>query len=448
MSKVIIFGAGPTGMTLAWLYSRRGFNVTVYEKWKGGGGSWATKWTDDGYFTHHSPQVLATSYVNTFNIWNEMGIDTSRFLTNADTSWIDSLKNISPSDFVKLAIPYLRYASGTLPNITVEKYFEDSDLTREATKSLLDLCYLAEGVPPSVMTMDEIYGVFDQNIFYKTMEMKEATDSPNGYATLMQERLEAEGVKFVWETSLLKLKEGGVAHLERNGNTFNVTAGEDDHMIIAIDPGNLIDVIERSDPNIQNNWGVDLPRFLRDGLYHSLSIQFHFDEPWLPKLASDTNRGSDTQWGIICVQVPNTIAPSSLSSTILNLSHVKGLSPQEIKTEAWRQIKKANPYFPEPFKTTFGEGATYNGATGVWSFDMSAAAITVNGELAATGNIKNLHIVGPLNNRRFKATTMEAAVESAILFSGGSVQHSLTLSSVIIFLLIVIVIFTVVSKIS
>ena len=443
MSKVYIFGAGPTGLTLAWIYSQKGFQVTVYERWKAAGGSWAAKWTEDGEFTHHSPQILSTAYVNTFRIWNEMGIDKSKFLQPYKSSWRDAI-NMNTRELLLMAVAYLKYATGVLENTTVQEYFKSSNLSKEAEKSLVDLCYLVDGVPPSKMTMDEIFGVFDQTFFYSTMEMKEASDSPNGFATLVQQRLEENGVKFVFNASLYDLSyTAGRIHATGRmtydkKERFLVTATGDDHVILTMDPSSLINVINRSDSKIQNNWGIDLTDFLADGVYYSLSIQFHFDEPWLPELSEATKRGSSTPWGIICVQVPDTIAPSSLTSTILNLSHVRGLEPEQIKIEAWRQIKEANPYFPEPSNITFGIGSTFDGE---WNFDMSAAVRTTQGSLTPTGDIKNLHIVGPVNDRRFKATTMEAAVESAILFSGDSVKQSVTLSAVIIFFIVITIVF-------
>lgn len=442
MKRVYIFGAGPTGLTLAWIYSSRGYEVTVYERWKAAGGSWAAKWTEDGDFTHHSPQILSTAYVNTFAIWKEMGIDRSKFLTPYKSSWRDAL-NLGVIDLGLMGTAYLQYATGTLANTTVEDYFSSTIISEEARQSLYTLCYLVDGVPPSKMTMDELFGVFDQTFFYSTMEMKEASDADNGFAELAQKRLEKEGVKFVFNASLSNIRyandritaTGKMTY--DNTQRFFVSPTEEDHLILTIDPSSLIDVLSHSDESVRNNWGIDLTRWLKDGIYYSLSIQFHFDEPWLPELSDETKRGASTPWGIICIQVPSSVAPSTLSSTILNLWHVRRLQPEQVKWEAWRQIRDANPNLPEPSHITFGEGSTYD-QYGDWNFDMSAAVRTTQGSLPATGKIPNLHIVGPVNDRRFKATTMEAAVESAILFTGGIVRPSVTLSAVILYLIIVI----------
>ena len=50
MSKTIyIFGAGPTGLSLAWLLSKEKENkIIVIEKYVYGGGTWTTRWKSMG----------------------------------------------------------------------------------------------------------------------------------------------------------------------------------------------------------------------------------------------------------------------------------------------------------------------------------------------------------------------------------------------------------------
>ena len=72
---IYICGAGPTGLSLAWLLKNRGIDIVIIEKSKIAGGSWATKYTKTGLPTQHSPQVFSTSYLNTLKMWEEMGIE-------------------------------------------------------------------------------------------------------------------------------------------------------------------------------------------------------------------------------------------------------------------------------------------------------------------------------------------------------------------------------------
>ena len=79
-----------------------------------------------------------------------------------------------------------------------------------------------------------------------------------------------------------------------------------------------------------------------------------------------------------------------------------------------------------------------------WSFNISSACRTVLGPINAYGIREDIAIVGPLNYRIFKPTSMEAAVESALRFVGKKVKTSRTLSSIIKFVMYMVVIIVVI----
>lgn len=426
MSSVHIFGAGPTGLTLAWIYGRQGRHVTVYEKYSKVGGSWAAKWTPEGEFTHHSPQILSGAYVNTFDLFREMDIEKGMFLIPYDSNWREM--DMELSDYLYLAYAYMTYVFKGLENVTVAEYFKGR-LSEKGSIQVYRLCYLLDGVPPSVMTVDELFRTFDQTVFYPTFEMSEASDAANGMGTLWQKALEEIGVKFRFDEELKSIKSGTSLHLTTSERSISVPDNEE--VILALDARGVIKVLDHS-PDIAASFGPNWRSHLGGGIYNSLSLQFHLSEDH-GGVNGDTQKGMSTEWGIICVQLPGSVTPRgvTLSATILDISLVEGIGAEAVKREAWRQIRDANPNLPrEPDSITIGEGTSYS--NGSWSFDMSGYARTTMGPFNPRGEIQNLSIVGPMNSRRFGATTMEAAVEAAKLFAGSSIQNSSTLSSVIL----------------
>jgi hypothetical protein len=444
MSNVYIFGAGPTGLTLAWIYANRGKKVIVYDKYETVGGSWATKWNDDGLFTQHSPQILSTAYVNTFDLFNEMKIDRNRFLKPYNSSWRDM--DLEIGDLFVLSMAYINYMFRNLEQITVEEYFGDS-LSERGKASISSLCYLLDGVPPSKMTMAEMFGSFDQAALYSTLEMsKSCDDKIDGMGTLWMRALENVGVEFKFNTELINIEYNGFtfkANIRNDCGTDSVWISRPNELIMAIDPGGLVRVLDRS-PEVRWSWGnwFRTRNHLTKGIYHSLSIQFHFDEDDI-YVTKGTEKGTTTEFGIICVKVPSTVTRLSggtLSSTILNIDHVTNLGPSEVINESWRQIKRANPHLPTPRYATIGEGTEY--INGKWKFDLSAAVRTTLGSFSPRGSIPCLSIVGPINDRRFKATTMESAVEAAKLFTNEPIRYSMTISNFVFFIMMIIIVLT------
>ena len=63
----IIFGLGPTGITLGLNLMKTNKKVLFIEADNKIGGCWKTNFTNDGYFTEHSPKVLSKSGSKEFN---------------------------------------------------------------------------------------------------------------------------------------------------------------------------------------------------------------------------------------------------------------------------------------------------------------------------------------------------------------------------------------------
>ena len=461
---VHIFGAGPTGMTLAWILSKRGKKVVIYEKYSEPGGTWTTKWLKDNndakLFTQHSPQILSTAYVNTIDLWKDMGMDYRDFTIPYKSGWTDM--DTTFVDKLNLAWGYLRYLTNEnkYEKVLVSDYF-DGKLSDRGSKSLSEICYLLDGVPPTIMTVNELYGAFDQTYFYNTMEMSKASDDKEGFAKLWYDKLVENGVTFVLNTTLDRIENtddsGILAYTLEDPDPIKIN----DEVILALDPLGLHKILNNSSDEIKDNWGgwEKLSQHILEGLYVSLSIQFHFEVGTDISVSKATQMGASTDWGLICVPVPLSVSEKpTLSSTILNMNayssvlqkHVDSCSVEEVTQEAWRQIRQANPSLPEkPLDITIGSGTTWDEKNG-WKFDLSSASRTILGPLEARGKSNKLSIVGPLNRRRFKPTTMEAAVESAKLFTGEEIRGSLPLSNIIkctIVIILMIIVVKVVRKV-
>ena len=447
MNDIYIFGAGPTGLSLAWLLKKEtNKNIFVIEKYKSAGGTWTTRWTDDNLFTQHSPQVLSNSYVNTINLWKDMGIDYKDFTGPTHSEWKTLIwEHMNFTDKMKLVFGYMKYMFNQkhYNHVTVKDYFRRS-LSNDGWQVVKRLCYILDGVPPSIMTIGEFYGSFDQNFNATILEMTKSSD--NGFAKLWVDKLKEHGVKFLFNTSLEKLSyENEVVAYAKNNDSDDISLlrGE---ILLALDPLSLLKVLDVSDENIKNNWGRwdHISNKISKGIYTSLPIQFHFEQGIDVKEISCFG----SEWNITCVIIPLTASSmQTISCSIMDMNayssflnkHVYECNPEEVKKEVWRQVYLKNPRLPENPITTIGADVTWDESSG-WSYDISSACRTILGPLKAYGEINGLAIVGPLNYRVYKPTTMESAVETALRFTGHEVETPTTLSFILKIILAIIII--------
>ena len=448
-NTIYIFGAGPTGLSLAWLLNKDiNKKVVVIEKYKSAGGTWTTRWTDNNLFTQHSPQVLSNSYINTIKLWEDMGINYKDFTGTTKSEWKTLIwEHTGFLDKLKFILGYIKYMFNEqhYNKVTVRDYFYNT-LSTSGWSVIERLCYILDGVPPSIMTMNEFYGSFDQNYNANILEMTKSSD--NGFAKLWVDKLKEKGVTFLFNTSLEKLsyQDEIVAYIKGESDQLQQLRGE---ILLALDPLSLLKVLDVSDDIVKNNWGKwdIIYKKISKGIYTSLPIQLHFPEG----IDVDEVSCFKTEWNITCVIIPLTASSlRTISCSILDMNayssnlkkRVFECNPEEVKQEVWKQVYSTNSRLPKNPIITIGAGASWSEDYG-WSYDISSACRTVLGSLPSYGEIYDLAIIGPLNYRVYKPTTMEAAVETALRFTSYKVKTPITLSSIIkiTLLCIVIVIF-------
>ena len=443
---VYICGAGPTGLSLAWLLRNRGQDIVIVEKYHSAGGTWAARWKG-GLFTQHSPQILSTSYLNTFKIWNDMGLDRSDFLIPYKAEWMRLvIDNTTFKDKIILVTLFLSYMFiSDYKKTTVEQELKHK-LSPKAWKMMERICYLVDGVSPEIMTVGELYSLLDNTVFYKPLEMSKPSDQ--GFAKELVDKLgEYDNISFKFNTELKKIFVDSEGSLIGDFTGMGKVKGD---IILAVDPLSLLKILSNSDDIVQNNWGNwnKVFKHIQKGIYVSISVQYHFDKD--VKIPYSTKTGMTTEWGIICVELPFT---KTISCSVINLNsyssflekRVRDCNPEEIKREVWRQLSNSVK-LPEFSSVTIGTESKWDGKK--WGFDISSAARTIEGHLDSKGRRKDLSIVGPINYRSYPATTMEAAVESALRYTDGFVLKPVTLSMVIRLIFIFIIVLTVIYYLS
>ena len=70
-----IIGAGPCGLTVAWILSNYGKKCVIIDREDSIGGCHRVRRTKEGYFTEHGPRIYINNFVCFIALLKDMGID-------------------------------------------------------------------------------------------------------------------------------------------------------------------------------------------------------------------------------------------------------------------------------------------------------------------------------------------------------------------------------------
>ena len=420
---IYICGAGPTGLTLASIFQRNSRDVVVFEKTGKVGGTWTPTYTN-GYFTHHTPQVVSTAYLNTRKLFSTLGLDFWTYFKRKTVGWsqlLYSQSNIQDKLYLISGFMYYIIKPEKSKKITLKHYFKNK-LSTKCINVLNRITYLLDGIGSDKMTLWELYASFDQTALYSTMQVNSFRFLSDWASKLkpksVQFDVSVRSIHVEVDNSLTIVTEKGMVYLKST-----------DVLIFALDPLSLYRILEKSDSTIQNNWGdwISVKEKILTNSYVSISVQLHFKE-LLADLSPESEIGLNTEWKIISLFVRTENMPrnknmiqSILSCSLINInlysSRLKKIISDctltEIQNEVCFQLLKANPNLPKPFYIT--NGTTFSEQNPGYEFYISSKAVSMKGPLCSLGHIPNLWIAGPVTPRSFAPTTMEVAVSSGMV---------------------------------
>ena len=291
MDTVHIIGCGPTGMSIAWELSKlTNKNIHIYDKKLGPGGSWWEPLTENGVQRdlHSYRAVFKGSFVNTMDLFNEMGIEwTEVFGELGDKSPYGTLlNNLSPVDYWRLTSLSVRVlmAPWMYKEVTVKEAV--GDLSHGGQKVISSLPYLMDGVSWDVMSAYEFVKSFDW-VGMGTHETQIVSGAVMSHH--MERVLKARGVHFHYDKEIL-----GVSY--KTDGTYEAVFSDTDStlkgglLVLAVDHGAARWLIG-------DNWGASAHRKLEKTVYKSITFLLEYDTP--QSLPSDTEMLANTPWHIL-----------------------------------------------------------------------------------------------------------------------------------------------------
>jgi hypothetical protein len=437
---VYIVGGGPAGLTLA---SELGALATVFEKAGKIGGTWAPSTEGEEEFTHHSPQIVNSSYVNTRAVFEKLPIlkQFEHYFTKTSTGVTKVIfDNSDWSDRFWLSQGFLFRKRKKGEEQTVKEHF-GGRLSAKCYLALDRICVLLDGLPADTLLVNELYDSFDATSLYQSREVR-------SYDFLEDWRAAAEsrGAKFntgVEVEGLELLPRGKILIVGPD-----VIVEKNDFVVLAVDALNLDRILGNSSHQLRARFGgdVELADKVMGAMYTSASFQLHFSKGRLPRSVVDAfpeavKAGVGTDWGPVCLFVNPEIErhETILSCTLIERdrpsSYLGGktvndcASIQEIMDELLRQLK---PHLGGVAPDLTTQGSTFEmGPQGDLVFSSSSSARAAAGDISPFGkdNASNLVIAGPTNPRSFPPTTMEVSVASGLVVGREIVNRMMTKTS-------------------
>lgn len=440
-----IIGAGPCGLTLAWILSKNNFKVTIIDRENDIGGCHRVrrvKDNNDNFFTEHGPRIYLSSFLNTIKWFRDMDMDFFKYFSKYNFNFSSigdrSIKNIKFFELFWFGYESIRMIFNDLysKQITCLDFMEKHNFSLDTIDYIDRICRLTDGVGSDKYTLFEFLQLINQNGLYSIYQPNKPNDI--GIFHKIKSKLINNGVKFIFNTKINNIivdkhDSNKISHITglSKHNTFGLYAN---NFIFAIPPVNLVQIIQNN-PFVKNSFGqFDIIKqwahFNNYNIY--VSITFHWNQNLqLPKVWGFPL----SDWGIAYIVLSDYMTfDNQQSKTVISCCITKPeaistninktidqCSNQELINETFRQLKINFPNLQTPTKSFISPGDyKFNNKwlTKDTAYMMTTDIANHNPIQFASVMFNNLYSVGSHNRySKYHFTSMESAVTNAIAVS-------------------------------
>ena len=423
MYDYVIYGAGPTGLTLAYHLSKNN-KVLLIEKENKIGGCWKVEWEQDKYFTEHSPRVIVDTLFKCnpfFKLLKMINYDYKKDLRNTYGNIFQTnmkllsffLKNLTFMDKLKLLILLL---SKKIYKLTVTEYCDILKISNKGRRCLTIFSLLLANTPDKLL-MSELYGSSGIPMFYQFSDNEK-------WLNIMEQTLINQNVTIMKNTTVTKLNVNNNKIISSEIISNDNKTIEGNKHILCLPPIAFYNLLKNS--NILDNWRNNMDEWVELSHYYSFGFQFHFKykidneliNKWcwscfndynlimLPTSKYATKYSYDdtikTVWSMTIVDTTKYI--NSVNKT------VNDMTKDEIVDDIInKMINMGLNMDKDNMVITFYDGVEK--INGKWTSKDSAFSVGKTGCINVKGTIDNLYTVGPHNKKGI--TTINKAVECA-----------------------------------
>jgi hypothetical protein len=415
----IIVGAGPSGLTTAWLLAKQGKKCTIVDTNISIGGCHRvlrtpnTSGENRATFSEHGPRIYSGAYKSLQNLLKDMGGCFDDFFTPYDFSIStiggESIKNFTWKEMWTLFKTFLvlGYNPAELHNISMLQFMHKNNFSNQALDYIDRLCRLTNGAGSDRYSLYQFLQLINQQAMYGVYQPKCPNDE--GLFAFWKSKLDQCGVKFLMGTKVRKIlvSKGQVIGL----STFSDTTISAKSVILAVPPVEMYEILSVS--GISDTFGFDNSWATATNYIPYQNISFYWKNDVLANVPR-VHGFTKSEWGIVFIvlsdyfndsnnpQIKSTLI--SVCTTIPENYQQQNLTQSDFINSVFEQLKKSYPNLP-----------LYDNAIMNIETDTAYLAAAGTGTISHQGNIKNLYNVGTHNGNNYYAfTSMESAISNAI----------------------------------
>lgn len=425
ISKVIIVGAGPSGLTLAWLLAKAGKKCMIIERDSQIGGCHSVR-RINGQFSEHGPRVYSSTYVTVARMLKDMGTSFEQIFTPYKFS-VSSIGGKTTSNMTYWEL--YQIINAYLWSTIWPSYYRNLSMlefVKGFTPSTIDyldrLCRLTDGAGLDNYNVYKFLQLINQHFaLHKFYQPKKPNDL--GLFYIWKQELDKLGVEIRLNALVNRvlLYKNNVTGVQLNDGT--IIKGST--VILALPPKPLAQIMNSSLENLKNKYKVG---------FKPLGSQFNnstFDKwasnnsyvdyitisyNWNKKLPLKSVWGfPSTTWGIAHIVLSDYFHENT-NNTLISVGITKVDSPNEkgliarnssddiLINETFNQLKIVYPDLPN------WDSATIGSRIGQETAYVQSASDPSFLPFAAYG-INGLYNVGTQNGKsQYAFTSMETAV--------------------------------------
>lgn len=436
---LVIVGAGPCGIAMAQCCSYLktvGCNIKILvidrEDTIGGCHRVIRK---QGLFTEHGPRVYLSSYVNTFDLLKDAGIDFNDVFTYYKHNSFGLIFKILPHttiyELYKLTELYVYFLFNNDYGINTNylKYLKDNKFSNKMIDIFDRMFRLLDGASLESYSVNRVMKVINTILIVSIYQPKRPLDV--GLFSVWKQKLEQRGVDFLLGSSIEKINHSHnrISSITVDGSTILL-----DKLVLAVPPASIVSLLQSQDNAVRNCFGnfEELMAWSEKTEYiEYVSITYHFkDAIQIPDVNGAT---LDTDWGLISINLSDymkDIEPDykKLISIAITYTDRKSTytgktanecSKEEMYCEVHRQIKASiYPYLPDKYAALINPNNYYK--NGRWYCKDKAYFNTIGTKYIknTSDTITNIYNAGTHNGKETSGyTVMESAVVNGIELS-------------------------------
>lgn len=427
----IIVGLGPTGITLGLNLLNTNKKVLFIETDNNIGGCWRVDYTNEGYFTEHSPKVLSKTGSKSFNkLIKYLDILPNYINVYKNSTFFSITKTIFREfliiDIIKLLIFFHLYIfSVNDKNINIKKWCETNNISPKAQKFLNILSVAISNTYDKLTMHAFVHFMFSK---YQYLYHLQQLPKPNEWLDAVHNKFKANNnFHFLMNTSVKRFNVSNdktISYLITNKD--EIFRANNYLCCVPLRP--LYTIMNNS---FEPNWFPSMNQFkyfVDKSSYTGIGFQLHYVEYF--KLPEQWCWSCVGDWKIIVIDKTNTLKTISydksikqvLSCVIVDLdsksTYLKKTVNEcndldEIANEGIRQINQLSDIHYAPKKITFSDNLFKSQDFG-WESRNSSFSPSV-GKLPYKGKIKNLYSIAPHNTD--EVVIIETAIRNAQDFS-------------------------------